>query len=67
MARCENCGKENPSTICASCLHHKKKEAARAAQGSSRVAPPKPGSAPDPDDLRDRMQRIKETLGDPDR
>jgi hypothetical protein len=70
MARCENCGLriEDPATLCPSCLHHKKKEAARAArEGTGRdgavEAPPKPVAAPDIDDLRERMRRIKEGLG----
>lgn len=68
MVRCENCGKRNPDPICASCLHHKKKEALRAAQEESskekdnKVAPPKPATRPDMDDLRERMRQIQETL-----
>jgi len=65
MPRCENCGKDNPATICASCMHHKKKEALRAAkEGRSVDTPREPTAPPDLDALRDRLRRVEEGLSE---
>jgi len=66
MMRCENCGKRNPDPICASCAHHKKKEALRAATegAGTEKAPAQPAPPPDLDDLRERMRRIKDALAE---
>lgn len=63
MPRCTNCGKENPDTICASCLHHRKKQDLKAAENPV-PEPAEPSTGPDLDDLRDRFRRIQEGLSD---
>lgn len=63
MPRCENCGKENPATLCASCLHHRKKQALKAAANPAQE-PAEPATGPDLDELRDRFRRIQEGLSD---
>jgi hypothetical protein len=65
--RCENCGKAGPTTLCPSCAHKRKKDAARAAaqeaenQSDSATAP----SGPDLDQLRERLRRVQEGLTEP--
>ena len=64
MPRCENCGKENPATLCASCAHHRRKQEAKAAADAPDpgAAPPAPSAPPDLDALRERLKRVQEGL-----
>ena len=66
-AACENCGKEDPTTLCPSCAHYRKKDAARAAQPSNRREPNRRPRPPRSDlaELRERLRRVQEGLTEP--